>query len=120
MTPVEVEHVIVSIFGLKGSAVMTNVPGPRKPLYLAGEQIDLFIFWVPTPANIGLGVSIFSYNGDVMIGFATDDGMVSDPEQIIQDFQDEFELLQSVGANRPKKRRPMAKRRLNRRGCARR
>jgi WS/DGAT/MGAT family acyltransferase len=97
MTPIQVEQVIVSIFGLKGSAVMTNVPGPRKPLYLAGEQIDSFIFWVPTPANIGLGVSIFSYNGHVMIGFATDDGMVSDPAQIIQDFQDEFKQLQSWG-----------------------
>ncbi len=97
MTPIQVEHVIVSIFGMKGSAVMTNVPGPRKPLYLAGEQIDSFIFWVPTPANIGLGVSIFSYNGHVMIGFATDDGMVSDPAQIIQDFQDEFKQLQSWG-----------------------
>jgi WS/DGAT/MGAT family acyltransferase len=97
VTPVEVEHVIVSIFGMKGSAVMTNVPGPRKPLYLAGEQIDSFIFWVPTPANVGLGLSIFSYNGSVMIGFATDEGMVSDPGQIIQDFLDEFELLKSWG-----------------------
>ncbi len=32
-----------------------------------------------------------------MIGFATDDGMVSDPAQIIQDFQDEFKQLQSWG-----------------------
>jgi hypothetical protein len=32
-----------------------------------------------------------------MVGFVTDGGMVSDPEQIIRDFQDEFRQLQSWG-----------------------
>lgn len=96
-TPVQLEQVIATIFGIKGSAVMTNVPGPRHPVYLAGEQIDTFIFWVPTPAGMSMGLSIFSYNGDVIIGFATDAGIVPDPEQIIVDFQDEFEMLKRWG-----------------------
>lgn len=96
-TPVQLEHLLASIFSIKGTAIMTNVPGPRQAVYLAGEPIDTFIFWVPTAVNIGLGLSIFSYNGDVIIGFATDAGLVPDPEQIIVDFQDEFEMLKRWG-----------------------
>ena len=51
LTPVQVEKLVIKIFGIKGSAVMTNVPGPRQTLYLAGAPITSMIFWVPSPAN---------------------------------------------------------------------
>lgn len=97
LTPVQVEKLVIKIFGIKGSAVMTNVPGPRQTLYLAGAPITSMIFWVPSPANLSLGVSILSYAGDVILGVATDANIVPDPERIIELFQVEFQYLQKWG-----------------------
>ena len=46
---------------------MTNVPGPRQPLYLAGSELKQMMFWVPQSGNIGMGVSILSFNGEVIL-----------------------------------------------------
>lgn len=46
---------------------------------------------MPAPANLGLGVSIFSYNGEVILGVATDACLVPDPDMIIEGFHTEFE-----------------------------
>jgi WS/DGAT/MGAT family acyltransferase len=83
----------VSLFGSKATAVMTNVPGPRETIYLAGVPVRELMFWVPQSGRLGLGVSIISYAGQVRLGVATDVGLVSDPETIIGAFHDEFELL---------------------------
>ncbi len=55
---------------------MTNVPGPQQPLYLAGAPIDSLMFWVPQSGDIGMGVSIISYDGAVQFGIVTDRGAV--------------------------------------------
>jgi WS/DGAT/MGAT family acyltransferase len=75
------------------TAVMTNVPGPKEPLYLAGSKIGAFIFWVPQSGDIGLGVSILSHESLVQFGLITDRGLVPDPEAIIARFAPEFEKL---------------------------
>ena len=106
MTPNQIENIIVTIFGMKGTAVMTNVPGPRQPLYLAGSQIDNIIFWVPTPANLGLGVSILSYAGDVILGVSTDEGLVPDPERLLENFHQELEQMGRWG--RPPSQKTLA------------
>jgi diacylglycerol O-acyltransferase / wax synthase len=100
MTPKQIEKIIVAIFGLKGTTVITNVPGPRQTLYLAGKPIASLMFWVPSPSNLSIGVSIFSYAGDVFLGVATDAGIVPDPERIIELFQVEFEDLKSWGRSK--------------------
>jgi diacylglycerol O-acyltransferase len=80
-------------FGNKASGVMTNVPGPRKPLYFAGKQISNIMFWVPRSGTVGLGISILSYNGKVTIGIASDKGLMPDPETLLEGFEDEFNYL---------------------------
>ena len=47
MTPVGVEQRVVELFGNKATTVMTNVPGPREPLYLAGKRLRHIMCWVP-------------------------------------------------------------------------
>jgi diacylglycerol O-acyltransferase / wax synthase len=60
-TPAPVERRIIDMFSAKGTAVITNVPGPRDPVYLAGTPIRTVLFWAPTSGHIGMSVSIFSY-----------------------------------------------------------
>ena len=93
--PVEVERLGLRFFGTKATAVLTNVPGPREPLYLAGRRLGKVMFWVPQSGHLGLGISILSYAGGVMLGVATDEGLVPDPERIVDGFEKEFKSLRS-------------------------
>jgi WS/DGAT/MGAT family acyltransferase len=77
----------------RASAVITNVPGPQKPLYLAGSGLKQMMFWVPRPHDIGMGVSILSFNGQVQFGLITDAALVPDPKSIVARFKPEFEQL---------------------------
>lgn len=96
MAPVEVEQVGLRFFGSKATAVLTNVPGPRQPLYLAGRKIDKVMFWVPQSGRLGIGISIISYDGGVMLGVATDARLVPDPERIVEAFKVEFEAMRAA------------------------
>jgi diacylglycerol O-acyltransferase len=78
------------------TAVMTNVPGPQRPLYLAGARIESQMVWVPQAGDIGMGVSILSYNGKVQFGLVTDRGLCPDPERISSRFGPEFETLRET------------------------
>jgi diacylglycerol O-acyltransferase len=93
MASPEIEGIGVSIFARKATAVMTNVPGPQRQLYLAGARIREILFWVPQSGRLGLGVSILSYNGEVRLGVAVDAGLVPDPGMIITHFHAELAEL---------------------------
>lgn len=92
-TPRQMQTEIQGCFSKKATAVMSNVPGPQAPLYLAGNRLDQIMFWVPQSGNIGVGVSIPSYNGGVQFVLVTDGAIASDPHDIIRRFQPEFEKL---------------------------
>ena len=82
-----------NFFSNKASAVLTNVPGPKEPLYFAGKKINNMMFWVPRSGTIGLGISILSYDGKVTVGIAADEGLMPDPEVLLEGFEDEFNHL---------------------------
>ncbi len=95
LAPVEVERLGLRFFGSKATAVLTNVPGPREPLYLVGQKLGQVMFWVPQSGHLGLGISILSYAGGVMLGVATDEGLVADPERVVAEFEREFKALKT-------------------------
>jgi len=84
---------LLNLFAKKATAVMTNVPGPAKPLELCGRTLKQVMFWVPQSGDIGVGVSILSYGGGVQFGLITDAVMCPDPDAIVQRFRPEFEQL---------------------------
>lgn len=90
LVPTRLHGNLVEFFGGKATAVMTNVPGPRVPLYLAGRKIAGIMCWVPQSGRLGLGVSVLSYAGNVMVGIAADAGLVPDPEKLVKDFEAEL------------------------------
>jgi diacylglycerol O-acyltransferase / wax synthase len=91
--PKAIQRQALGLLSDKGSAVMTNVPGPANPLYLAGSKIVQNMFWVPQSGNVGIGVSILSYAGGVQFGLITDRKLCPDPENIIAGFATEFDKL---------------------------
>nr|MBP8006873.1 DUF1298 domain-containing protein [Burkholderiales bacterium] len=91
--PKLLQDTLLAILARNASAVMTNVPGPQQPLWLAGARIDGLMFWVPQSGDIGVGVSIISYDGKVQFGLITDKGFCPDPARVIERFGGEFEKL---------------------------
>jgi diacylglycerol O-acyltransferase len=96
LSAAEIQSLILTIFATKATAVLTNVPGPPMPLYLAGSEIDDIMFWVPQAGRLGIGISILSYAGKVYLGVMTDAGLVPDPDRIIDYFYDEFDQLKEI------------------------
>jgi diacylglycerol O-acyltransferase / wax synthase len=90
MLPDSLSNQIKKFFATKASSVLTNVHGPEEELYFAGSRIDKMIAWVPQSGSIGMGLSIFSYAGEVSVGVLTDEGLVPDPEGIVEGFHQEF------------------------------
>ncbi len=89
--PKAIQDVATSIFGSKASLVMTNVVGPKDPVYLAGVPIDQMMFCVPHPGKeLGVGISILSYRGMASLAVIADAGLVPDPEAITDEFNREF------------------------------
>jgi len=93
IAPKIVQQQFLDILAAKASTVMTNVPGPRQPLYLAGSCLDQCMFWVPQSGDIGVGVSILSYNDKVQFSLIADRHFVPDPELVARLFAAEFEKM---------------------------
>jgi WS/DGAT/MGAT family acyltransferase len=92
-TPVGVEQRLVDLFSTKGSAVITNVPGPRRPVYLAGTPVAGVLVWAPASGGVSMTVSIFSYAGQITVGLMVDAGLIPDPETILTGFEREIQAL---------------------------
>ena len=90
------QDAMLSLFGKKTTAVMTNVPGPREKLKFCGATLEQSMFWVPQSGDIGLGVSILSYGGGVQFGVITDTRLCPEPQAIIDEFEPEFAKLSMV------------------------
>ncbi len=93
LAPVGVQRMALDLFSRKATAVATNVPGPKMPLYMAGQKLREMMFWVPQTGNVGIGISIMSYQNHVHFGLIADGRLMPDPDAVIQRFRPEFEKL---------------------------
>jgi WS/DGAT/MGAT family acyltransferase len=92
--PGDVAKQVTAWFATKASAVLTNVPGPRQEIYFAGKKLNNLLFWVPQSGNIGLGISIISYNNKVTLGIMVDEQLVRDPQRVIDGYEHELADLE--------------------------
>jgi len=93
MGPSILQKPALDLLSDKATTVLTNVPGPQQPLYLAGERVKDMMFWVPQNGSVGMGVSILSYDGQVFFGVIADRKLAPEPRRIIERFKPEFERL---------------------------
>jgi diacylglycerol O-acyltransferase len=99
--PGAISRPLTAWFAAKVTCLLTNVPGPRRPVYFVGNRVDRMLFWVPQSRSVGLGISIFSYAGDVTIGIMVDDALVPEPEHVVANISSAFEAIESaVGRQR--------------------
>jgi diacylglycerol O-acyltransferase len=73
----------------KAVGVLSNVPGPRAPMALAGARVEGVVGWAPCSAHQTVTACVFSYAGTVSVGFGTDRTVVPDPGQLVAAFDAE-------------------------------
>lgn len=76
--------------------IITNVPGPPRPLYLLGAKMKAIYPMVPLMRNQNLGIALFSYAGRIHWGFNGDWESFPDLHSFVQDVQDSFEELKEA------------------------
>ncbi|GAB2477841.1 WS/DGAT/MGAT family O-acyltransferase [Jatrophihabitans fulvus] len=84
---------VVSAFAVKASVVVTNVPGPGRALHLDGRRLAGIIAWPPQVGSLGLGVSVISYGGRVVLGVTADERVVPDPGALLRGLERELAVL---------------------------
>ncbi len=80
-------------FGNKAIGVTTNVPGPQRPRYFAGQELVGILGWVPGAGDQSVGACIFSYNDQIRVGFKTDARAVPDIANLVAAYCAEMEEL---------------------------
>lgn len=85
---------LLRLFHGKCSAIITNVPGPTRPIHFAGGRASDLMFWVPQSLDVALGVSIFSYAGKVRVGVSTDANVIADPSELVAHLEAEYREMQ--------------------------
>ena len=86
----ELERLFVDFFADKAIGVTTNVPGPTRPRYLGGARITRVLAWAPLSGDQTLSASIFSYAGEVQVGFKMDAALVPKPQEMVAAFEAEI------------------------------
>ncbi len=88
-----VYHASVNLLANRAIGVLTNVPGPPIPVYLAGEKVEGMVGWAPLSGNQPMSFTIYSYDRKVFVGIACDADLVPDHGQIVDGFADAFQRL---------------------------
>ena len=83
--------------------VTTNVPGPQQPLYGLGRRLVEIIPYVPIATRLRIGVSIFTYCGNVTFGITGDYATTPDIDVLARGIEDGIGAL--LFAVRSSKRR---------------
>ncbi len=93
--------------------VITNVPGPQDPVYMAGEPVAEVYPCVPLSGHRALSIGVTSYRSKVFFGIVADREAVPDVDVLAQCIEDALaELVETVtsrsgraprGRQRPKK-----------------
>lgn len=81
--------------------LITNVPGPQDPVFMAGEQVAEVYPCLPLSHHRALSVGVTSYRGQVFYGIVADRDAVSDVDVLAQCIDDALEeLVETVGTRR--------------------
>ena len=88
--PGGLEPALIDYFTSKASLVLTNVPGPRKGVRLAGVRVGGVLVWAPCSGSVEMSVSLFSYAGKVTVGFLVDAALEPEPAALAEAVRDEL------------------------------
>jgi diacylglycerol O-acyltransferase len=95
MSPSQIAFFLTNFFANKAVGVLTNVPGPTGLLHYAGVDVEQVVGFAPCSGDQPMTATIFSYNGTVTIGFATDAGLLPEPDRLLGYVMEELDSLRA-------------------------
>ncbi len=78
--------------------VISNVPGPPFPLYLAGAELVAAYPMGPIMDGAGLNITVLSYRDHIDIGFLADSELVRDIWEVAAQVQPAFDEIRDLAA----------------------
>ncbi len=93
ISPFGSERLWMDFFSTRTTVVVSNMVGPDRPIRLAGVTVKGMLIMAPRTGGVGLGVTIFSYNGRVFFGVTADAGLVPDPDELLRAIAAELRAL---------------------------
>jgi len=82
------------------NVVISNVPGPREPLYFAGCKLDNYIPVSTISNGVGLNITVHSYEDRLDFGLVSDRELVPDLWDLVDLHVDEIDrLFEASGAD---------------------
>jgi len=86
--------------GRLANVIATNVPGPKQTRWLCGVRALELRPLVPIADGLGLGLAVFSYDGQLHIGLAADADLVPDLEKLERSLEEAFAALLGSASGR--------------------
>lgn len=93
LTTPAVEKWIHRLNQLRGTGVVTNVPGPRDALHIGGARMIGTVGWGGMTGHLNLSAAFISYGGRIFAGLVTDEAITPDPQTLLDYVQQEHRAL---------------------------
>ena len=89
--------------------VISNVPGPREPLYCAGAQLQANYPVSAVVDGVGLNITVMSYRDHIDFGIVADREQIDDVWSLMDSAAAALDELEMVVCGRRISRKPQAK-----------
>jgi WS/DGAT/MGAT family acyltransferase len=98
--------------------VVSNVPGPPAPIYIAGARVMTYLPISIVYHGVGLNVSLYSYDGRLFVGIVSCADLMPDADPFARLLEKEFEALRTAVSVKRPARQPKPPRRVSRASSA--
>ena len=92
---------LADLYPSPSNLVVSNVPGPREPLYWSGARLVELYSVGPLSEGIGLNLTVWSYCDRMYCALLACHEQVPDPHAITAGLHDELRALLEAAARRP-------------------
>ncbi|KAG2377581.1 hypothetical protein C9374_009097 [Naegleria lovaniensis] len=94
--PAEIVFFLVAFLSKWITCVFTNVVGSSTELSADSIPVTEIVTFAPSPVGVGLAFAVSSYNGKLCLSAISDVLTVSDPMELITDFENDLEQIIAI------------------------